>query len=48
MTITYILLSSLSILLIANIILTLKAGKKESDNELTKIKYLSHDQHQTI
>ena len=39
MTIIYILLSALAILLIANIMLTLKAGKKESDNELTEIKY---------
>lgn len=37
MTIIYILLSFLAILLIANIILTLKAGKKESGNELTEI-----------
>ncbi|MBL7823163.1 MAG: DNA recombination protein RmuC [Saprospiraceae bacterium] len=35
---TYIFLSALAILLIANIILTLKAGKKETGNELTEIK----------
>lgn len=34
----YIFLSVLSILLIVNIILTLKAGKKEASNELTEIK----------
>lgn len=38
MAIIYILLSSLAILLIVNIILTLKAGKKESSNELIEIK----------
>jgi DNA recombination protein RmuC len=35
---TYIFLSLFTILLIANIILTLKAGKKEASNELTEIK----------
>jgi DNA recombination protein RmuC len=38
MEIIYILLSALAILLIVNIILTLKAGKKESSYELTEIK----------
>ena len=38
MTIIYIFLSLLAILLIVNIILTLKAGKKEAGNELTEIK----------
>lgn len=37
MTIIYILLSSLAILLIVNIFLTLKAGKKESGTEFTEI-----------
>jgi DNA recombination protein RmuC len=38
MTILYIFLVALTILLIVNIILTLKAGKKDSGNELTEIK----------
>ena len=38
MQLIYIILLVLAILLIANIILTLKAGKKESGNELTEIK----------
>ena len=38
MTLIYIFLSALAILLIVNIILTLKAGKKEASNELTEIK----------
>lgn len=38
MTIVYIFLSTLAIFLIVNIILTLKAGKKKSGNELTEIK----------
>lgn len=38
MTIIYILLSVLAILLIVNIILTLKAGKKEASTEITEIK----------
>lgn len=38
MTIVYIFLSFLAILLIVNIILTLKAGKKESGNEIIEIK----------
>lgn len=38
MTLIYIFLSALAILLIVNIMLTLKAGKKESGNELTEIK----------
>lgn len=38
MAIAYIFLSVLAILLIVNIILTLKAGKKEASNELTEIK----------
>lgn len=38
MTIIYIFLSALTILLIVNIILTLKAGKKNIGNELTEIK----------
>jgi len=41
MTLTYIFLSFLAILLIANIILTLKAGKKEERNELTEIKLVA-------
>jgi DNA recombination protein RmuC len=40
MTLTYIFLTFLAILLIVNIILTLKAGKKEESNELTEIKSL--------
>lgn len=38
MTLIYIFLTALTILLIVNIILTLKAGKKETGNELTEIK----------
>ncbi len=38
MGIPYIFLSVIAILLIINIILTLKAGKKEASNELTEIK----------
>jgi len=38
MTLTYIFLTFLAILLIVNIILTLKAGKKDESNELTEIK----------
>ncbi|MBK6824693.1 MAG: DNA recombination protein RmuC [Saprospiraceae bacterium] len=38
MTLIYIFFSALAILLIVNIILTLKAGKKEANNELTEIK----------
>jgi DNA recombination protein RmuC len=38
MTVIYIILSAVIILLIVNIILTLKAGKKEANNELTEIK----------
>jgi DNA recombination protein RmuC len=38
MELIYIFLSILAILLIVNILLTLKAGKKESSNELTEIK----------
>jgi DNA recombination protein RmuC len=38
MTLIYIFLSALSILIILNIILTLKAGKSETGNELTEIK----------
>jgi len=38
MALVYIFLSLLSVLLIVNIILTLKAGKKDSGNELTEIK----------
>lgn len=38
MTIIYIFLSAIAILLIVNIFLTLKAGKKEAVNELTEIK----------
>jgi DNA recombination protein RmuC len=38
MTLIYLSLSILAILLIVNIILTLKAGKKEASNELTEIK----------
>ena len=38
MTLIYIFFSALAILLIVNIILTLKAGKKETSNELTEIK----------
>ncbi|WKZ76240.1 MAG: DNA recombination protein RmuC [Vicingaceae bacterium] len=38
MALVYIFLALLAILLIVNIILTLKAGKKESGNELTEIK----------
>ena len=38
MTIIYIFLTVLAILLIVNIFLTLKAGKKEANNELTEIK----------
>lgn len=38
MTLIYIFLSVLTILLIVNIILTLKTGKKEASNELTEIK----------
>ncbi len=38
MEIIYIFLSAIAILLIVNIILTLKAGKKESSNELNEIK----------
>jgi DNA recombination protein RmuC len=38
MTLIYIFLSALAILLIVNVILTLKAGKKDSGNELTEIK----------
>lgn len=41
MTIIYILLLFLTILLIVSINLTLKAGKKETSNELTGIKYLT-------
>jgi hypothetical protein len=38
MTIIYIFLTTIAILLIVNIILTLKAGKKEESNELNEIK----------
>jgi DNA recombination protein RmuC len=38
MTLIYIFLTALTILLIVNVILTLKAGKKESGNELSEIK----------
>ena len=38
MELIYIFLSALAILLIVNIILTLKAGKKEASNEITEIK----------
>jgi len=38
MTIIYIFLTTLTILLIVNIFLTLKASKKEESNELIKIK----------
>jgi DNA recombination protein RmuC len=38
MILTYIILTALAILLIVNIILTLKAGKKETGNELAEIK----------
>lgn len=38
MALIYIFLSALTILLIVNIILTLKAGKKEASNEFTEIK----------
>lgn len=48
MELTYIFLSALAILLIVNIILTFKAGKKESGKELTEIKKQSHEQHQII
>ena len=37
----YIFLTALTILLIVNIILTLKAGKKEESNELTEIKFMA-------
>jgi hypothetical protein len=36
----YIFLSALAILLILNIILTLKAGKKEASSEINKLKLL--------
>lgn len=38
MTLIYIFLTTIAILLIVNIILTIKAGKKESGNELNEIK----------
>jgi DNA recombination protein RmuC len=38
MNIIYLFLSAIAILLIVTIILTLKAGKKEANNELTEIK----------
>jgi len=41
MTLIYIFLSALAILLIVNILLTLKAGKKDSGNELIEIKSLT-------
>lgn len=40
MELTYIFLSALMILLNVNIIFTFKAGKKESNNELTEIKII--------
>lgn len=39
MELVYIFLSAIAILLIVNIILTLKAGKKKESTELTEIKY---------
>ena len=39
MTLIYILLSLLLLLIIVNILLTLRSGKKEAGNELTEIKF---------
>jgi hypothetical protein len=41
MAINFVFLSAHAILLILNIIFTLKAGKKDASNELTEIKYLN-------